>query len=99
MWTIFKVFIAFATVLPLFCLLVLSFGPEAHGILAPKPGIKPPFPALEGEVLATGPSGNPYTPLFTWPYDVLGLPRWLSGKDSACSAGDMGLIPGPGRSS
>ena len=30
-----------------------------------------------------------------------GLPWWLSGKDSACSAGDLGLIPGsvrfPGR--
>ena len=23
---------------------------------------------------------------------------WLSGKESACSAGDMGLIPGYGRS-
>ena len=26
------------------------------------------------------------------------LPRWLSGKESACSAGDVGLIPGSGRS-
>ena len=26
------------------------------------------------------------------------LPRWLSGKESACSAGDAGLIPGSGRS-
>ena len=39
MWTIFKVFIAFATVLPLFYLLV--FGPEAHGILAPNQGSNP----------------------------------------------------------
>ena len=33
--------------------------------------------------------------------DTGGLPRWLSGKESACSAGDagdMGLIPGSGRS-
>ena len=29
---------------------------------------------------------------------VKGLPRWLSGKESACNAGDMGLIPGSGRS-
>ena len=29
----------------------------------------------------------------------LGLPRWLSGKQSACNAGDLGLIPGLGRSS
>ena len=29
----------------------------------------------------------------------LGLPRWLHGKESACSAGDVGLILGSGRSS
>ena len=28
----------------------------------------------------------------------LGLPRWLNGKESACSAGDVGLTPGSGRS-
>ena len=31
----------------------------------------------------------------------VGLPLWLSGKESACKAGatgDMGSIPGPGRS-
>ena len=28
-----------------------------------------------------------------------GLPWWLSSKESACSAGDTGLIPGVGRSS
>ena len=27
-----------------------------------------------------------------------GLPAWLSGKESACVAGDLGLIPGLGRS-
>ena len=27
-----------------------------------------------------------------------GFPWWLSGKESACSAGDVGLIPGLGRS-
>ena len=26
------------------------------------------------------------------------LPRWLSGKESACDAGDLGSIPGLGRS-
>ena len=26
-----------------------------------------------------------------------GLPWWLSGKESACNAGDLGLIPGLGR--
>ena len=29
--------------------------------------------------------------------NYLGLPQWLSGKESACSAGDAGLIPGSGR--
>ena len=28
----------------------------------------------------------------------MGLPRWLSGKESACQGGHMGLIPGLGRS-
>ena len=27
-----------------------------------------------------------------------GLPWWLSGKESACNAGDLGSIPGSGRS-
>ena len=34
--------------------------------------------------------------------DYVGLPRWLSGKESICSAGDtgdVGSIPGSGRSS
>ena len=29
---------------------------------------------------------------------LYGLPSWLSSKESACSAGDTGLIPGLGRS-
>ena len=29
---------------------------------------------------------------------VLGLPRWLSGKESSCNAGDVGSIPGLERS-
>ena len=28
-----------------------------------------------------------------------GLPRWLSGKDSTCQAGDLSSVPGSGRSS
>ena len=28
-----------------------------------------------------------------------GFPWWLSGKESTCNAGDMGSIPGSGRSS
>ena len=29
---------------------------------------------------------------------VIGLPWWLSGKECACNAGDVGSIPGSGRS-
>ena len=28
----------------------------------------------------------------------LGVPRWFSGKESVCNAGDLGLTPGSGRS-
>ena len=28
----------------------------------------------------------------------VGLPRWLSGEESTCNAGDLGLIPGSRRS-
>ena len=39
--------------------------------------------------------------LFLWLLSVIILPPtlpWLSGKESACSAGDTGLIPASGRS-
>ena len=29
---------------------------------------------------------------------VIGFPWWLSGKESACNAGDVGSTPGSGRS-
>ena len=35
------------------------FGHKAYVILTPQPGIKPAPPALEGEVLTTGPPGKP----------------------------------------
>ena len=38
------------------------------------------------------------TPLFVSYYYSLKLPRWLSSKESACCAGDAGLIPLSGRS-
>ena len=28
---------------------------------------------------------------------MMGLPRWLSGKESTCQAGDQGSIPGGGK--
>ena len=69
MWTIFKVFIEFVTILFLFyalfvcvcfaffvCLFV--FGQEACGILAFQPWIESTSPILEGEVLTTGTLGK-----------------------------------------
>ena len=61
-WTILKVFIEFVTMLLLFYVLV--FWRQACGILAPQPGIKPAPPALEGEVLTTGPPGKSPIPVF-----------------------------------
>ena len=71
MWTIFKVFIEFVTILFLFyalfvrmcffvCLFVclFVFGQEACGILAFQPWIESTSPILEGEVLTTGPLGK-----------------------------------------
>ena len=50
MWTIFKVFIEFVTILFLFYVCFL-FGCEALGILDPWPGIEPVPAALEAQNL------------------------------------------------
>ena len=62
MWTSFKVFIELVTILLMFYVLVFFFfGHEACGILAPRQGIKPTTPVLEGKILTTGPPGkSPY---------------------------------------
>ena len=52
----FKVFIEFVTIF--FCFMFWFFGHRACGILAPWPGIEPASPALECEVLTTGPPGK-----------------------------------------
>ena len=52
-----KSFIEFVTILLLFYVLVFWLR-VACGILAPWPGIEPVPPALEGEVLTTGPPGK-----------------------------------------
>ena len=31
-------------------------------------------------------------------YVLFGLPRWLTGKEFTCQAGDLGLLPGSRRS-
>ena len=41
-------------------------GPKVCGILAPQPGIEPAPPALEGEVLTTGPPEKFLTIIFEW---------------------------------
>ena len=61
MWTIFKGCIEFVTILYVFHgsgFFFFFFGHEAFGILVSWPGIKPALPALEDEVLATGPRGK-----------------------------------------
>ena len=62
MWTLFKVFIEYITILLLFFFFnVLAF---LVLILAPQPGIVPTPLALEGEVLTTGPPGKPLKDAF-----------------------------------
>ena len=56
MWTLFKVFIEFVTVLLLFY--VLLFSPRGMWHLSSLIGIEPPPPALEGKVLTRGPPGK-----------------------------------------
>ena len=57
MWSIFKVFIDFVIIL-LLLFMFRSVGHEACGISVPQPVIKPAPPALEGNVLTTGPPGK-----------------------------------------
>ena len=54
-WTIFKVFVEFITI---FYFVFWLFGHKAYGIFAPKPGVEPAPPAVESEVLTTGPPGR-----------------------------------------
>ena len=52
MWTVFQAFVEFVTVL--FLIYVLLFWLQGIWNPAPRPGIEPQLPALEGEVLPTG---------------------------------------------
>ena len=54
MWTIFKVFIEFVTILLLLFVYVLAFWPWRYGILASPPGTEHIPPALEDKDLTTG---------------------------------------------
>ena len=56
MWTIFKAFIEFVTILLLLYVLVFWTGDMWN--LATRPGIEPAIPALEAKVLTTRPPGK-----------------------------------------
>ena len=88
-WTIFKVFTESDTISLLFYALV--FPCRAYRILAPRSGIQPAPPALEGEIPSTGPPGKFLDPAFwvartevPWYFSVPGTiyvnhicsPRW-----------------------
>ena len=63
-------------------------------------GIKPGSPALTGGFFTTEPPGKLMC-LITKPQNKIGIESTLggsSGKDSTCNAGDLGSIPGLGRS-
>ena len=67
-WIIFE----FVTILFVFFGFFFFFGCKACGALAPRPGFEPPAPALEGEILTTGPPGKSR-------YSVLIHLSWTSG--------------------
>ena len=63
------------------------------------PSQRPPVPSAAQpqtpKTTATAPP-QPWAPHFVCPR--VWLPQWLRGKESACNAGDVGLILGSGRS-
>ena len=59
MWTIFKVFIEFITILLMFYVLLFFFWPQGMWDLSSHSGVEPTPPAWESEVLTTGPPGKP----------------------------------------
>ena len=67
MWSIFKVFIEFVTILHLlsmFCFLLCFDYPKACEIQLPNQGLSPHWPPLEAKVLTTEPPGKSLTTLF-----------------------------------
>ena len=64
-----------------FCFMCWFFGPEACGILAPWPRIKPTSTALEDEVSTTGPPGKSPQCIFN---TFLNLPMGLCFKGGCC---------------
>ena len=64
----------------------------------PGPGIEPMSPALAGGFLTTRPQEKSFTASLTEWHTLLGFSCGSAGKGSACNVGDLGLIPGLGRS-
>ena len=68
----------------------------------PDPGIKPRSPPLHVDSLPTEPQGKPLVYICFCVYAYLCMCVFVYhssvGKESACNAGDLGLIPGLGRS-
>ena len=113
MWTILKVFIEFVTMLLLF-FMSLVFWPRGKWDLSFLTRAGTVTPALESKILTTGPPGkSPQYVFFCIKLlslslvclrfihvvtSILGFPGGSDGKESACNIGDLGLIPGLGRS-
>ena len=55
-------------------------------------------PALAGGLLTTGPQEKSFTSSLTEWHTLLGFHCGSAGKESACHVGDLGLVPGLGRS-
>ena len=67
-----------------------------HCFLSPEAGIKLPALALEGEVLTLNCQGSPLLKILNRP--SINFPHGAVAKNSPANAGDVGLIPGLGRS-
>ena len=82
-----------------------SCGTQAQLLLSmwdlPGEGAKPVSPALAGALPTTRPPGKSLTLFLSCAFEEGGSSGSSDGKDSACNAGDPGLIPGwgisPGR--
>ena len=79
MWTIFKVFTEFATIL-LLSYAFWFFGHEAGRILAPRPGVELVPPLHEGEVLTIGPPGKSLALSLTFVHGVQEVCYGLAGS-------------------
>ena len=69
--------------------------------LVEKPIVLPPFDFLHFRPvkrLSSRSSSIDQLSIYTWYIITYGLPWWFSGKESACNSGDLGSVPGLGRS-